>query len=628
MNEHEQSWDEDSPQPEGPGGLPVEPARVWHSVRDGWKWVPSSALAFGAVGVLIALFAIGHTYQTRAVLVYEPQFSTARDRSHLGTMVGMFTLPGPLSEVRKRLLSKESTRRLGKRLDIWLESGSNLVTVVGNGRTGQSAAKLVNTSVDVFLEEQAKLSLTRTRETTTQLERTLEGIQAELDAARAKRDTFRRAQGIVDFRAEFMRAQAAVDAKRRALSDAIAEGQVLAARAETLGNLAKSRPAMRVQSATKSNPAAQRLRELRGQLASLEARLSPEHPQLAQLRAQIASLQAASKRSDEVVSDVVSTANPEVAALQATLSGTRTEQAAASERIKSLEKAVKEAEQHLAKLSSVEAEALELIKAVELAERRVEEVAAQVAIAAGAGARPDFRILSRAAVPRYPEQSLRRLVVAGTLVIGALFGFLWLIVRTVRDGKVHTAREAAFWSKLPVVASSTWPRQDAVFHRFVDELNDHATRTKGATLLVSVATGRVGLASNLADTLGPLVDAGGRTVGAELGVSGADVAGSEGGDALAISNASALAIRGARVPSFHTWRGTLRGPDLRRASRLADRVVVLVESGEETFARLASMKSLLGRDDGVAVVMLGLPERLIEVPDRVGDVDAFWGLSK
>jgi hypothetical protein len=57
---------------------------------------------------------------------------------------------------------------------------------------------------------------------------------------------------------------------------------------------------------------------------------------------------------------------------------------------------------------------------------------------------------------------------------------------------------------------------------------------------------------------------------------------------------------------------------------MADRVLVLLTSGAETFTTVAGLRTRLGRHQGVGIVLLGLTPDLLKLPDRVGDVDGFW----
>lgn len=71
------------------------------------------------------------------------------------------------------------------------------------------------------------------------------------------------------------------------------------------------------------------------------------------------------------------------------------------------------------------------------------------------------------------------------------------------------------------------------------------------------------------------------------------------------------------------WNGPLSGPVLRRAARLAHRVVVVVSSGLSV-VDLARVKTRLGRDRGVGYVLVNVGDRYIDAEDRVGPVAEFW----
>lgn len=71
------------------------------------------------------------------------------------------------------------------------------------------------------------------------------------------------------------------------------------------------------------------------------------------------------------------------------------------------------------------------------------------------------------------------------------------------------------------------------------------------------------------------------------------------------------------------WNGPLAGPVLRRAARLAHRVVVVVSSGLSV-VDLAKIKSRLGRKKGVGYVFVDVDDSYIETHDRVGPVEEFW----
>jgi uncharacterized protein involved in exopolysaccharide biosynthesis len=71
------------------------------------------------------------------------------------------------------------------------------------------------------------------------------------------------------------------------------------------------------------------------------------------------------------------------------------------------------------------------------------------------------------------------------------------------------------------------------------------------------------------------------------------------------------------------WNGPLSGPALRRAARLAHRVVIVVSSGMSV-VELARIKTRLGRETGVGYVLVNVGDAYVDLPDRVGPIEAFW----
>ena len=76
------------------------------------------------------------------------------------------------------------------------------------------------------------------------------------------------------------------------------------------------------------------------------------------------------------------------------------------------------------------------------------------------------------------------------------------------------------------------------------------------------------------------------------------------------------------------WSGAMEGPTLRRAARLADRVIVLVREGTLSPADLAKLQVRLGREDAIGFLVVGADEDALRGPDRVGAVAEFWTSRK
>ena len=60
----------------------------------------------------------------------------------------------------------------------------------------------------------------------------------------------------------------------------------------------------------------------------------------------------------------------------------------------------------------------------------------------------EWRVVTPAAEPEWPEQSKRRIVVAAMPIAGVLVALLALLIRPLLDGRVYTAREAAYWARI------------------------------------------------------------------------------------------------------------------------------------------------------------------------------------
>jgi uncharacterized protein involved in exopolysaccharide biosynthesis len=71
------------------------------------------------------------------------------------------------------------------------------------------------------------------------------------------------------------------------------------------------------------------------------------------------------------------------------------------------------------------------------------------------------------------------------------------------------------------------------------------------------------------------------------------------------------------------WNGPLSGPVLRRAARLAHRVIVVVSSGASA-VDLTRVQTRLGREDGVGYVLINAEDAFAELQDRIGPVEEFW----
>jgi len=88
-------------------------------------------------------------------------------------------------------------------------------------------------------------------------------------------------------------------------------------------------------------------------------------------------------------------------------------------------------------------------------------------------------------------------------------------------------------------------------------------------------------------------------------------------------NRSAAPSSGSVTGVALAWNGPLSGPVLRRAARLAHRVMVVVSSGVSVI-ELARIQTRLGRTKGVGYVLVNVGDAYVDLQDRVGPVEEFW----
>jgi hypothetical protein len=197
-----------------------------------------------------------------------------------------------------------------------------------------------------------------------------------------------------------------------------------------------------------------------------------------------------------------------------------------------------------------------------------------------------------------------------------------------------------------VLATTSWPNDPLGLGELIAGLDDLVPHAKGSLLIVGGSSNESRIANELADRLNDdwfPTDEHAATPGtpesppaerAPLQTpppSGPYPIGDSGTHSVALarlpSAPPAEAIRLAS-PAAHlrleAWDGPYEGQALRRAARIADRIVVLVRSGAMSAIQLNGIQNRVGRKRGIGYIVVGLSDELRALPDRVGDVDGFW----
>lgn len=620
-------------------GMPVDPGRLVLSVKRDWRWIPLAAAIWAALGLLVAFLFITHSYLAETVLVWEPKTEDNRpDERLLATEAGSLTLPGAIRKIRQRLKLGIPLETLTKQIEITHDSRSNLVKVGATGPTARDAAVLANTVVQVFLESQTEVVRARAEDSQRALEKDIKATQTKLDQARAAYDKFRTENGVSDIEQE---TRAAIDNIGKLKTDETtlrAELESLTRQVAALEEQKKGQSKIDVLPGTGSATA---LAAAEQQLALLASRHPADHPRVLAAKEQVAALRRAGIRDPGTF-----TPNAQFQTISAALSAAVANRDGTAARLKTIEEELPKADQRAAWYRSLQGSTRGLLADIELHEKRLNDLQAQISRARDAARTPqvEWRVLNPAVEPEWPERSKRRWIVAGMPILGMLVALIALLVRPLLDGRVYTAREAGYWCNAPVLGSTTWPRNPDMLFTLADELSHHGALAPGYTLVVGATSREKPYAEELAYWLGGGAVADRKREreqpgSARVRVTAAPPASSHsaaagGGSSAAVVSSEALVpVRqggGAALAHYpqgtHAWLGANDGPSLRRAARMADRVIVLLSSGAEVFTSVAGLSTRLGREGGVGLVMLGLSSELLKLPDRVGDVDAFWSL--
>ena len=256
-------------------------------------------------------------------------------------------------------------------------------------------------------------------------------------------------------------------------------------------------------------------------------------------------------------------------------------------------------------------------------------------------------------------------------MLGFALGLLIVLFREFRGFRVETPAEVAFWGKGPVLGATSWPDDPLGLDELVAGLDDLAPIARGNVLVLGGNADDSRLARELAERMNeeqspvyggygsygnygspPAPEAVVTAVPEAEPAQGSNPLYTPapppsgpypigGSSASTVGTSTALVRRvspSRREPDrlerrtggamfqleLEAWNGPYEGQVLRRAARLADRVLVLIRSGAMPAIRLNGIQHRLGRRDGIGYIVVGLPDELGGVPDRAGDVAGFW----
>jgi len=299
--------------------------------------------------------------------------------------------------------------------------------------------------------------------------------------------------------------------------------------------------------------------------------------------------------------------------------------------------------------SKVEAEASALLADVTVSENLLRGLHHTEAVLEDASRDPPsgFVVLEPGTVPEYPVRNKMKKVVFAAIVMLTVGLALFVVLRREFGGLLlETPAEVAFWGNGPVLGATTWPSDPRSLDELIAGLDDLVPHAKGSMLIVGGSSNESRLAHELAVRLNhdwflanehaatPSVPSSPPTERAPLQTpppSGPYPIGDSGSHSVALQRVPSAPPTGAirlATPAGHlrleAWEGPYEGQALRRAARIADRIVVLVRSDAMSAIRLNGIQNRVGRQQGIGYIVVGLPDELDSLPDRVGDVAGFW----
>lgn len=650
-------------------GLPVDAHRLVRVLKRGKWWLALAGILGAILGVAIAKLAIEHTYEATASIRYEglPGQESHEAQRDLPSLVSITHAEPMMIALRERMgLDDASVELMRHLVQVQSDAGSGLVSFTTTAESAARAAEMANALVELFLEHHRDRRRVEVRAQLASLTERIEAAQRELRAARSRYDGFREQNQITDLSAEQEQAITQAAELRSEADLALAEVEALEARVTQLQGAIERTPRMQAVSSGSSADAT-RLRELRARLSEARSSRSDEHPEVQALTRQVDSLERrVQRRGGGSTRMGVSSLHT---SLRTSLAEAETELEAARHRAESLGALAEQAATRTNRFSAIEGQAATLLAQVNVKQALLEELNAEKTHAADdlRDIQTGFQGVAEAQPPESAVPSKKKYIVAAgipmffvTLVLAVL------AYRELRGLYVQTPAEAAWWGNGPVIGATTWPRDPRALIDLIADMDDFAPEARGTMLVVASTENERELAGEIAGQLNhdfcspalldvPVLAALPRSTvrhGADPGVIEVPAPGRaelvrESGAGLALAGAYDLdaSTFAAELSGYDddgyedeardvdepgrrllctAWSGPSEGQALRRAARLADRVLVIVTSNAMRATELAQMKTRLGRQRAVGYVLVGLSDDVARLEDRAGPIADFW----
>jgi uncharacterized protein involved in exopolysaccharide biosynthesis len=653
-------------------GFPADPYRIQQALWRGKRWLIGATVGGLIAGLVVAKLVMVSDYETTVVLKYDGDVEVGdlqSSRYALGPAADALSRQSVLRRVREETGLDATLTSLGKWIvyDVDFRSGTLRFSVTGE--TGEEAAEFAHIVTDILLAYHKERQSRRIENEIARTGKRIGAAEREAEEARERYNEFREKHGIAHLSTE-QQSMVQSAASLRAVSElAGSEIRALEAQVKSLEAHLVSTPKTNFVSEG-SSPERAAYNRLRHELASASATLSPEHPRVQALEQQVSQMRSRLQAGGGPNSSGggLVAVNATYQAVQGQLRQAQSNLAALRERQKGLSGMADKAQNRVEAFSDIEGKASGLLAEVTVNEALLSGLQATEAALEDALRDPPsgFSVLDPGAVPEYPIRNKMKLVAfVAIIALSILFALLFVLWREFRGLLLKTPTEVAFWGNGPVVAATAWPDDPPGLDELVAGLDDFAPEARGNMLVLGASPGEGWLATELAHRLDsdwfptqyrpssvpstpsappvergplqtpppsgpyPLHGAGSPSTAAATQAQRASTPPSQAAAAqpqrTSTPPSEALrVISRARLVRFEAWQGPFEGQALRRAARLADRVVVLVRSGALSAPQLHKLRHRLGRETGIGYLVVGLPDEFRTLPDRAGNVAAFW----
>ncbi|MHA7630733.1 GumC family protein [Corallococcus sp. M7] len=579
----------------GRSGHPIDPLRIARVLQRRWRVIAGVFLAGALLSVALAKTVVPREFTARTVLLWEPArvSSVTSPEREIQTLMDTLKLPNNLEELRKRARLPMTLDALARRLDIAVARDSNILTLSAIADSPEEAARLAEMMTQVFLDSRRDSERTRAEQQLQALTSEVDKVQAQLEEARARYDRFRGETGIADLTLDRQAAIEEAARLRTEMNRFRIEAESSEAKAALLKQAVREQPGKVVLSETESHYEQRKLAELRAELTARKASLSEGHPEVLGLSSAVQALESSPDKG--TISDRVVGTNPAWTFLQNSLIDVDTQREVAQKKWRSYAEVEASVRDRIARLSAIEGQASVLLAQVQLTAARLADLRTRQKVVESEVRQPEveLRVLTPATPPLLPSKSYRRLVALLLPPLFALLATVALAASALRGLKLWTPAELSFWAHGPVVAATTWPATPEGLEELAADLRAALAEAKGTTLLLPLTAAQAGLARELSSRLG----------------------------AASVPARDDVPEQDAPVV---LWEEAERAMALRRAARQCDRVLVLVASGAHSLLEVVAPRRLLGSEQRIGLVVVGLGTDLATAPDRVGEVSGFW----